>query len=132
VEEASQEGTSAREAAPGETEHPAQRAVPLRTEIAHHRAFEPRPGTLDWIELRGVGGQAKHRQPMRLALDEFARGQAAVRVDAIPDHNERSRVMLVKAREEADDVFRADRSGHQAEKEASSASVRRVGHRSDR
>ena len=102
------------------------------TEVAHDDAFEPRPRAFHGIELRGVGGQADQRQPVRRLVDELARGHAAVRVDAIPDDDQGATVVLMQALEAADDVLGANGAGHQAEKEARATSVGRVGQRSDR
>lgn len=108
-----------------------QRAETFRAEVGRDRAFEPRPRAFDRIELGGIGGQAHQREPALLALGEGTRREAAVRIDAVPDHDQGTAVMAVELLEKADDVLGAHRSGHQAEKEPGPPSMRRVGHGTD-
>jgi hypothetical protein len=65
-------------------------------------------------------------------FDELSGGEAPMRVDAIPDHEDGPGKVLVKLLEEPDDVLGTDGPGNQAEKEAGSATVRGVGRSSNR
>jgi len=132
VEEAEQERSPAVESAAGETEGAAERSVAFGAEVAGDGSLVPRPGSFDRIEFRGVGRQADQREPMRFLFDEPAGGDASVRVDAIPDHDDGSGQVLVKLLEELDDVLGANGPGDQAEEEAGSTTVRGVGRSSNR
>jgi len=132
VKEAEQERSSAIESAAGETEGAVKRPMAFGTEIADDGSLVPRPSPFDRIEFRGVGRQPDEREPVRLLFDELAGGDASVRVDAVPDHDDGSGQVLVKLLEELDDVLGANGPGNQAEEEASSATVRRVGRSSNR
>ncbi len=126
MKEAEQERSSAVESSAGETQSAVKRSVAIGTEIAHNRSLVPRPGPFDRIEFRGVGGKPDEREPVGL-FDEPEGRETAVRVDAIPDHDEGPRQVLVKLLEELDDMLRANGSGNQAEEEAGAATVRAVG-----
>jgi hypothetical protein len=132
VKEAEQERSSAIESAAGETEGAVKRSVAFGTEISGDGSLVPRPNPFDWIEFRGVGRQPDEREPVRFLFDELAGGDASVRVDAIPDHDDGSGQVLVKLLEELDDVLGANGPGNQTEEEAGSATVRRVGRPSNR
>ena len=123
MEEADQDRTLAGEATSGETERPVKRSESIRTEVADDGSLEPGPGALDRIELGGIGGQSHDSQPALLAFDEATRGQAAVRVDAVPDHDDRATVVLMEMLQEADDVFGTNGARHQGEEEPSSTRV---------
>ena len=69
---------------------------------------------------------------MRLFFDELACGDASVRIDAVPDHDDRPRQMLAKLLEERDDVLGTDGTWNQTEEEAGSATVGGIGRSSDR
>jgi hypothetical protein len=131
VEECEQERTSARQATARETEHAGQGGVIFRAEVGDNRSLEPGPGSLHWVEFGGVSRQANQCQPPLLALDEGAGNEAPMRIDAVPDHDEGTGVMLVEPLKEADDVLRADGSWHEAEEEAGSVPTRGVGQRPD-
>ncbi len=132
MKEADQERSSAVESATGETEGAVKRSVAFGTEIADDGSLVPRPGPFDRIEFRGVGRQPDEREPARFLFDELAGGDASMRVDAIPDHDDRSGQVLVKLLEELDHVLGANGPGNQAEEEAGSATVRGVGRCSNR
>jgi hypothetical protein len=132
VKEAEQERSSAIESAAGETEGAVKRPVAFGTEISDDGSLVPRPSPFDRIEFRGVGRQPDEREPVRFLFDELAGGDASVRVDAIPDHDDGPGQVLVKLFEELDDVLGANGPGNQAEEEAGSATVRRVGRSSNR
>jgi hypothetical protein len=132
VKEAKQERPSAIESAAGETEGVVKRSVAFGTEISDDGSLVPRPSPFDRIEFRGVGRQPDEREPVRFLFDELAGGDASVRVDAIPDHDDGPGQVLVKLLEELDDVLGANGPGNQAEEEAGSATVRRVGRSSNR
>jgi hypothetical protein len=132
VKEAEQERSSAIESAARETEGAVKRPVAFGTEISDDGSLVPRPSPFDRIEFRGVGRQPDECEPVRLFCDELAGGDASVRVDAIPDHDDGSGQVLVKLLEELDDVLGANGPGNQAEEEAGSATVRRVGRSSNR
>lgn len=131
MEEAEQERPSAIESAAGETQGAVKRPVAFGTEISGDGSLVPRPSPFDRIEFRGVGRQPDEREPVRFLFDELAGGDASVRVDAIPDHDDGSGQVLVKLLEELDDVLGANGPGNQAEEEAGSATVRRVGRSSN-
>ncbi len=109
-----------------------KRPVAFGTEISDDGSLVPRPGPFDRIEFRGVGRQPDEREPARFLFDELAGGDASVRVDAIPDHDDGPAQVLVKLLEELDDVLGANGPGNQAEEEAGSATVRGVGCSTDR
>ena len=109
-----------------------KRSVAFGTEIADDGSLVPRPSPFDRIEFRGVGRQPDEREPVRFLFDELAGGDASVRVDAIPDHDDGPGQVLVKLLEELDDVLGANGPGNQAEEEAGSATVRGVGRSSNR
>ena len=132
MKEADQERSSAVESATGETEGAVKRSVAFGTEIADDGSLVPRPGPFDRIEFRGVGGQPDECEPVRFLFGELAGSDAAMGVDTIPDHDDGPGQVLVKLLEELDDVLGANGSGNQAEKEASSATVRGVGRCSHR
>lgn len=132
MKKAEQERSSAVESAAGETEGAVERCVAFGAEVADDGSLVPRPGPFDGIEFRGVGRQPDEREPVRFFFDELAGGDASVRVDAIPDHDDGPRQVLVKLLEELDDVLGANGPGNQAEEEAGAATVRRVGRASDR
>jgi len=132
VKEAEQERSSAVESAAGETEGAVERSVAFGAEVADDGSLVPRPGPFDRIEFRGVGRQPDEREPVRFFFDELAGGDASVRVDAIPDHDDGPGQVLVKLLEELDDVLGANGPGNQAEEEAGAATVRGVGRASDR
>ena len=88
MEEAEQERSPAGEAAAGETEGAAERSVAFGAEVAGDGSLVPRPGSFDRVEFRGVGRQPDEREPVRFLFDEPAGGDASVRVDAIPDHDD--------------------------------------------
>ena len=132
MKEAEQERSSAVESAAGETEGAVKRSVAFGTEISDDGSFVPRPSSFDRIEFRGVGRQPDEREPVRFLFDELASGDASVRVDAIPDHDDGPWQVLVKLLEELDDVLGANGPGNQAEEEAGAATVRRVGRSSNR
>lgn len=69
---------------------------------------------------------------MRLPFGELAGSDASVRVDAIPDHDDGPRQVLVKLLKKLNDVFGVDGSWNQAEEEAGSATARRVRRSSNR
>jgi len=120
------------ESAAGETERAVKRSVAFGTEVSDNGSLVPRPGPFDRIEFRGVGGQPDEREPVRFLFHELAGGNASVRVDAIPDHDDGPGQVLVKLLEELDHVLGADRPGNQPEKETGSATVRGVGRSSNR
>ncbi len=132
MKEAEQERSSAGESSAGETEGAVKRSVAFGTEVADDGSLVPRPGPFDRIEFRGVGRQPEEREPVRFLFDELAGGDASVRVDAIPDHEDGPGQVLVKLLEELDDVLGANGPGNQAEEEAGSATVRGVGRSSNR
>jgi hypothetical protein len=132
VKEAEQERSSAIESAAGETEGAVKRPVAFGTKISDDGSLVPRPSPFNRIEFRGVGRQPDEREPVRFLFDELAGGDASVRVDAIPDHDDGPGQVLVKLFEELDDVLGANGPGNQAEEEAGSATVRRVGRSSNR
>ena len=109
-----------------------KRSVTFGTEIANDGSLVPGPGSFDRVEFRGVGRQPDEREPVRFSFDELTGGDASVRGDAIPDHEDGPGQMLVKLLEELDDVLGANGAGNQAEEETSSATVRGVGRGSDR
>ena len=119
------------ESSAGETQSAVKRSVAIGTEIAHNRSLVPRPGPFDRIEFRGVGGKPDEREPVGL-FDEPEGRETAVRVDAIPDHDEGPRQMLVELLEELDDMLGANRPGNQAEEEAGSTTARGVGRSPER
>ncbi len=132
MKKAEQERSPAVESAAGETEGAVKRSVAIGTEIADDGSLVPRPGPFNGIESRGVGWQPNEREPGRFLFDELEGGDASVRVDAIPDHDDGPGQVLVKLLEELDDVLGANSPGNQAEEEAGSATVRGVGRGSDR
>lgn len=132
MKKAEQERSLACESAAGETEGAVKRSVAFGAEVADDGSLVPRPGPFDRIEFRGIGRQPDERKPARFLFDELARGDASVRVDAIPDHDDRPGQVLVKLLEELDDVLGANGPGNQTEEEAGSATVRGVGRGSDR
>ena len=132
MEEAEQERSPAVESAAGETEGAAERSVAFGAEVAGDGSLVPRPGSFDRVEFRGVGRQSDEREPVRFLFDEPAGGDASVRIDAIPDHDDGSGQVLVKLLEELDDVLGANGPGDQAEEEAGSTTVRGVGRSSNR
>ncbi len=132
MKEAEQERSSAIESAASETEGAVKRSVAFGAEVANDGSLVPRPGPFDRIEFWGVGGQPDEREPVRFLLDELAGGNASVRVDAIPDHDDGPGQVLVKLLEELDDVLGANGPGNQAEEETGSATVRGVGRPSTR
>jgi hypothetical protein len=132
VKEAEQERSSAVESAAGETQGAVERAVAFGAEVADDGSLVPRPGPFDRIEFRGVGRQPDEGEPACFIFDELAGGDASVRVDAIPDHDDGPGQVLVKLPEELDDVLGANGPGNQAEEEAGAATVRGVGRASDR
>ncbi len=132
MKEAEQERSSAIESAAGETESAVKRSVAFGTEIADNGSLVPRPGPFDRVEFRGVGRQPDEREPVHLLFGELAGGDAPVRVDTIPDHDDGSGQVLVKLLEELDDVFGANGPWNQPEEEAGSATVRGVGRSSNR
>ncbi len=132
MKEAEQERSPAVESTACETEGVAERFVAFGAEVAGDGSLVPRPGSFDRIEFRGVGRQPDEREPMRFLFDEPAGSDASVRVDAIPDHDDGSGQVLVKLLEELDDVLGANGPGNQAEEEAGSATMRRVGRSSNR
>ena len=132
MKEAEQERSPAVESAAGESKSAVKRPVAFGAEIADNGSLVPRPGPFDRIEFRGVGWQPDEREPVRLLFDELAGSDAPVRGDTIPDHDDRTRQVLVKLLEELDDVFRANSPWNQAEEKAGSASVRGVGRSSNR
>ncbi len=83
------------------------------------------------LDLNPVAIEGRDRT-VREFCDELAGGDASVRVDAITDHDDGSGQVLVKVLEELDDVFGANGPWNEAEEEAGSATVRRVGRSSDR
>lgn len=105
MEEAQQEWTSAGESASREPQHLAQRPVTFGAEVRGDGALEPGPRTFDRVELWRVGRQTDQREPVLLALGEVAGRHAPVRIDAIPDHDHGTGVMLVEPLQEADDVL---------------------------
>lgn len=131
MEKAEQERSATVEPAACETERAVKRSVAFGTEVADHGPLVPRPGSFDGIAFRDVGRQSDQREPARL-FNELAGGDAAVRVDAIPDHDDGAGQVLVELFEELDDVLGANSSGNQAEEEAGSAAMRGVGGPSDR
>ena len=131
MKEAEQERTSAIESAASETEGAVKRSVTFGAEISNDGSLVPRPSPFDRIEFRGVGRQPDEREPVRFLFDELAGGDASVRVDAIPDHDDGPGQVLVKLLEEMDDVLGANGPGNQAEEEAGSATVRGVGRSSN-
>ncbi len=132
MKESKQEGTPSVESPASETKGAVKRSVAFGTEIADDGSLEPRPGPFDRIEFRGVGRQPDEREPVRFLFDELAGGDASVRVDAIPDHDDGPGQVLVKLLQELDDVLGANGPGNQAEEEAGSATVRGVGRCSNR
>ena len=132
MEEAEQERSPAVESAAGEAEGASERFVAFGAKVAGDGALVPRPGPFDRVEFRGVGRQSDEREPVRFLFDEPAGGDASVRVDAIPDHDDGSGQVLVKLLEELDDVLGANGPGDQAEEEAGSTTVRGVGRSSNR
>ncbi len=132
MKEAEQERSLSVESAAGKTEGAAERSVAFGAEVADNGSLVPRPGPFDRIEFRGVGRQPDEREPVRFLFDELAGGDASVRVDAIPDHDDGPGQVLVKLLEELDDVLGANGPGNQAEEEAGSATVRGVGRPSNR
>jgi len=132
VKEAEQERSAAAESAARETQGTVKRSLAVGAEIADDGSLVPRPGPFDRIELRGVGRQPDEREPARFLFDELAGGDASVRVDAIPDHDDGPGQVLVKLLEELDDMLGANGPGNQAEEEAGSATVRGVGRSSNR
>ena len=132
MKEAEQERPATVESAAGETEAAVKRFVAFGTEIPDDGSLVPRPGSFDRIEFRGVGRQPDEREPVRFLFDELAGGDAAVRVDAIPDHGDGPGQVLVKLLEKLDDVLGANGPGNQAEEETGSATVRGVGRSSNR
>ncbi len=132
MKEAEQERSLSVESAAGETEGAAERPVAVGAEVADHGSLVPRPGPFDRVKFGGVGRQPNEREPVGFSFDELAGGDASVRVDAIPDHDDRPGQVLVKLLEELDDVLGANGPGNQAEEEAGSATVRRVGRSSNR
>ena len=69
---------------------------------------------------------------MRLFFGELAGGEASVRGDSVPDHDDGPGQVLVELREELDHVLRADRPGNQPEKESGPATARGIGCSSNR
>ena len=69
---------------------------------------------------------------MRLLFGELAGGDASVRGDAVPDHDDGSGQVPVKLLEELDHVLGPDRPRNQPQKETGSATVRGVGRSSNR
>ena len=132
MKEAEQERSAAVESTACETERTVKRTVAFGTEIADDGSLVPRPGPFDRIEFGGVGRQPHEREPARFLFDELAGGDASVRVDAIPDHDDRPGQVLVKLLEELDDVLGANGPGNQAEEEAGSATLRGVGRSANR
>ena len=132
MEEAEQERSLAVESAAGETEGAVERSVAFGAEVADDGSLVPGPGPFDRIEFRGVGRQPDEREPVRFLFDELAGGDASVRVDAIPDHDDGPGQVLVKLLEELDDVLGANGPGDQTEEEVGSTTVRRVGRSSNR
>ena len=132
MKEAEQERSAAVESAAGETEGAAEGPVAFGAEVADDGSLIPRPGPFDRIEFRGVGRQPNERKPVRFLFNELAGGDASVRVDAIPDHDDGPGQVLVKLLDELDDVLGANSPGNQAEEEAGSATVRGVGRSADR
>lgn len=124
MEEAQQERSPARQSASGQAQGPVQGAETFGAEVGRDRALEPRPRSFHGIEIGGVGGEADQREPVLLALGEGARREATMRVDAVPDHDQRAAVVAVKPLEEADDVLGAHGAGDQSDEEASAAAVR--------
>ncbi len=132
MKEAEQERSAAVESAAGETQGTVKWSVTFGTEIADDGSIVPGPGSFDRVEFRGVGRQSDEREPVRFLFDELAGGDASVRGDAVPDHDDGPGQVLVKLLEELDDVPGANGPGKQAEKEAGSATVRGVGRSSNR
>jgi len=132
MKEAEQESSPAVESAAGETQDAVERSVAFGAEIADDGSLVPGPGSFDRIEFRGVGRQPDEREPVRFLLDELAGGDASVRVDAVPDHDDGPGQVLVKLLEELDDVLGANGPGNQAEEEAGSATARGIGGSADR
>lgn len=64
---------------------------------------------------------------MLLFFGELAGGDASVRGDAVPDHDDGPGQVLVKLLEELNHVLRVDRPGDQPKKETGPATVRGVG-----
>ena len=132
MKEAEQERSAAVEPAAGETQGAVKWSVAFGAEVADDGSLVPRPGPFDRIELRGVGRQSDEREPVRFFFGELAGGDASVRVDAIPDHDDGPGQVLVKLLEELDDVLGANGPGNQAEEEAGSATARGIGGSADR
>ena len=127
MKEAEQERSAAVESAASETEGAVKRPMAFGTEIADDGSLVPRPGSFDRIAFRCVGRQPDEREPVRFLFGELTGDNAPMGVDAIPDHDEGPRQVLVKLLEELDDMLRANGSGNQAEEEAGAATVRAVG-----
>ena len=132
MKEAEQEQPPAIEASAGETKGAVERSVAFGAEVADDGSLAPRPDPFDRVELGGVGRQPHDREPVRFSFDELAGRDASVRVDAIPDHDDRPGQVLMELLEELDHVLGANGSGNQAEEEAGAATVRGVGRSSDR
>ncbi len=132
MKEAEQECSSAVESSAGETEDAVERSVAFGAEVADNGSLVPGPCPFDRIEFRCVGRQPDEREPVRFLFGELAGDDAPMGVDAIPDHHDGPGQVLVKLLEELDDVLGANGSGNQAEEEAGSATVRRVGRSSNR
>ena len=104
--------------------------MPFRTEAAHHGALEPRPGSLHGVEVRRVGGEPHHGQPV-VVLGEAAGREAAMRVDAVPQHDDGTWQVPMKELQEADDVGGPHGTIHQHQEEAGAPTLRRVRDRAD-
>lgn len=131
MEEAEQERTTTREAAPRPSKATLQRPVAVGAEVSGDGALEPRPRAFDGVELRCIGGQANQREP-RLLVCERERLSAAMGIHAVPEDDEGSAVVPVETPQEPDDVLGTNGSGHQAEEEPRATSVRRVRNGADR
>jgi len=85
------------------------------TEVGRRGALEPRPQAFDRVELRGIGREAMHCEPRALGLDVGPRYEAAVRVQTIPEKDDRPPDVTTQVPKEAHNLGRADcaRMGHQ-------------------
>ena len=89
-------------------------------EIRRRGALEPRPQAFDRVELGGIGREAMYGKPCALGLDVGTGLEAAVRVQTVPEQDDRSANVTTQMPKEVHDLGRADctRMGHQEDARA--------------
>ena len=83
----------------------------LGAQVGHDGALAPGPHSFDRVEFRGVGRKAMDAEPGALGLDVGSRLEAAVRVQAIPEQDDRSPDVTTQVFQETNDLRGSDRTG---------------------